>query len=156
MSKDIVLNDKTMEAATLIKSGVTIDKSTGFGTPEDDLFEKYASSQNVTMEQVEQVDDIRTTFGAGSVYAVGELSVDAMASNKKLERVTVEIPVGKKDTLSIAVDRHKSFPNHLTGGDPVNKYAVVTAQYDFIAGKNAGQLKKAKLAIGELGAEKLK
>lgn len=153
---DIKLKDDVIEASSHIKAGIKINKDTGFGTVTDGLFQSFADKHDLSADVIDKVDDVRTTFAAGAVHAVGELAVDAMVSNKNLERATAEIPIGKKDTFSVSVERSKSFGNHLTGGDPVEKFAVVTAQYDQHAGKNAGQLKKAKLLIGELGIEKLK
>ncbi len=154
--KKTILKPEVLEASDFIQAGISLDSKTGDATVKDDLFSSFAEKHDLTMDVVDKVDDVRTTFSAGGVHAIGTLAVDAMASNKKLERVSVEVPVGKKDVLTVAVDRHKSFTNHLTGGEATEKYAVVTSQYDFHAGKNAGQLKKARTLIAELGMEKLK
>lgn len=153
---DIKLKNEVLDASAHIKAGVSISKETGFGTVEDGLFKSFAVKQGLEEDVIEKVDDVRTTFAAGAVHAVGELAIDAMVSNKNLTRASAEIPMGKRDTFSVAIDRRKEFPNFLTGGEPVEKFAVVSAQYDQQAGKNAGQLKKAKTLIAELGLEKLK
>ena len=151
------LKPEVAALAEKIKTGLELNNQTGLGAPKADvnLYEQNLP-EHLSMDQVVAVGDYNTTFNAAGTDAAGQLAVEAMRDNKSLERVTFEIPMAAKDLLSVNVDRHKTFTNHLTGGGETHKYGVVSTAYEVQAGKNAGQLKKARTLIGEFGAEALK
>lgn len=104
-----------------------------------------------TPPMVKTIKDYDATFIAAGLHAAGTLIAGAMAKDKKLERATAELRMGHKDSVSFTVDRSKTYSNHLVGdGQEVTKYGVATTVYDVRAGRNAGQLKAARLEIGEL------
>lgn len=155
-NKDHGLKPRILELATAIQTGVEINKETGLGS-EKEPNSIFAANlpEGLTVEIDQQLSEYKTDLGAAAVYASGQLAIDAMKANKALERVTVEIGMGGKDSFTTNVDRQKAFNNHLTGSGEVIKYGVISTGYETIAGKNAGQLKKAKVAIGELALETL-
>jgi len=154
-SKDITLKPEVHELSCKLKGGMKLDKSTGLGEATSSLYEDNLP-ESLTPEILKEVSDYNTTFIAAGAHAFGELAVEAMSGNKKLERATIDIPMAGKDSIGYSVERHRSYPNHLGNGEPTEKFGIVTSNYQVQAGHNAGQLKKARLIIGELALEQLK
>lgn len=151
------LKENVLALSKKIEAGLTIDKKTGVGSESVDLYEQNLP-EGVTMQQVTDVSDYNTTFIAASTHAFGKIAVEAMQSNKKLDSATAEIKMGVKDTLSINVDRSKTYTAQLGDkkGEPITKMGVVTTAYDVRAGKNGGQLKVARALIAQMAADHLK
>lgn len=145
------IHDDVTALSAKIQSGITIDAKASTATAADGLY-KDNLPVGVTMEAVKAVSDYNTTFVAAGAHAMGIAVVEAMKGNKKMDRVSVDIPMGVKDNLSITVDRVKEVPNRFGNGEVITKYGAVTASYEVRAGKNGGQLKAARLAINELAA----
>ena len=154
--KGVEVNEKVKTWSGKIKQNLEINKDTGLGSEKEPIFGLFLEEEGLTEDDFQKTNDYRTTFVAASTHAFGELAVDAMKGNKKLERATCDLALDGKDTLLIAVDRHKTYPNHLGDGKPTEKYGVVSTSMDVYAGKNAGQLKKARQSIAELALAALK
>lgn len=114
--------------------------------------------EGLTPEIIRNVSDYNTTFIAAGAHAVGLMSVDMMANNSSLDRVTGEIAMGYKDSVGFTIDRRKEYTNSLGDGEPqtVEKYGVLRHSYDVRAGKNGSQLKSVREFIGQLSATKLR
>lgn len=148
------VNEEVLEMAAKLEAGMTLDNKTGEGT-EDGLYESTLPA-HLSVETVKAVADHNTTFIAAGSYAFGKLAVEAMKANPELAHANLEIKMIGRDTVGYNVDRTKEFTNHLGDGTTTTKHAVVTTSYDVRAGKNGGQLKAARQAIGELGMEALR
>lgn len=153
-TKAASVKDEVLEMAAKIEAGITMDAKTGEGK-EDGLYETTLP-EHLTMETIKAVSDHNTTFIAAGAYAFGKLAIDAMKDNKDLPSANLEVKMGGRDTVSYNVDRSKEFSNHLGDGVATIKHAVVTTSYDVRAGKNGGQLKAARQAIGEMGMNALR
>lgn len=153
--KNLQLKPEVASLAEILKKGISVDNQTGTGTAEDSLYDSNLP-ESLTPEIVKSVSDYNTTFAAAGTFAIGELAVEAMSSNKNLDRVSASIAMGGKDSLNVNVDRSREFTNHLGGGGLTEKFGVTNVSYEVVAGKNAGQLKKARMMIGELALEQLK
>lgn len=151
-----VLHEDVLALAKAIEKGMKLDKTSGVVTADEDLYKKSLPSE-LSMDTVKAVSDYNTKFVAAGAFAFGNIAIDAMKGNKKLERVTGEVSLGHRDVANYTLDRHRTFTNHLTGGgEQVDKYAVLTTGLEIRAGKNGGQLKQARLLIAEAGAKALK
>lgn len=149
-----VLSDKVIALATLLEERLQVDKKAGVLTEkagEVDLFSSTLPAE-YTIEDVNTLDDHKTTFVAASTYVGGKLAVEAMKGNKDLKVVTGEIAMGKHTSVSLNIERSHTYSNHLAGeGEKTVKYGVVTVSLDTKAGHNSGQLKAARKLVGELG-----
>jgi hypothetical protein len=145
------LKSEVLDLAAKLETGMALDSDSGAGTENVDLYSSNLP-EDLTMEAVKKVSDYNTTFIAAGAYAFGNLAVNAMRDNKKLNEASIEIKMGDKDSLSLNVQRTKEFTNALAGGEKVVKHGVVTASYDVRSGKNGGQLKQARSVIGELAS----
>lgn len=150
------MTDKTQKnpLTEKIMQALTLDEKTGVGIPADKLYESVLPAE-LPMETVLAVQNHNASFVAGSVEAFGTLSVNAMASNKSLDKTTVEIPMAGKDSVGINVDRTKTYANNLGDGKPVVKHGVVTATYTVDGGRNSASLKAARASITDLAMGKL-
>lgn len=138
--------------STKITAGITMDSKAGTASANADLYKDNLPA-DLTMEAVKAVSDYNTTFVAAGAHAFGKLAVDAMKSNKKLDKVAVDIPMGVKDKVSYTVERSKEVSNPFDkDAKPTTKYGDIKTTYEVKAGKNGGQLKTARQLIGEYAA----
>lgn len=159
------MTDKTVEAgkvsegvldlAAKLKGKIKVDQATGVGEAEDTIY-KDLLPEGLTLKTVEQVKRHDRDFIAAGAQVFGELAIEAMTKNKKLEEAQVSIGMTKMDNVSYHMDRHRQYPGHLTGdGKPVDKYGILTTTYEIKGGKNAGDLKKVRVELQDMAAKKL-
>lgn len=133
----------------VIGASLTSDKKEGTIVAAPDVFEKTLP-ETLTMETVNAVREHNTTFVAAGAHAFGTAAIDLMSSNKKLDRVAVEMGMGGKDSVAYTMDRSKTTTDHLHGKGEIIKYGVMTTVLENVAGKNAGQLKAVRKEMGEI------
>lgn len=155
-AKKSSVNEEVLALSTVIKSGITIDAKAGTAKAADGIYEKNLT-EGLSMEIVKAVSDYNTTFVAAGAHAFGEAAVESMKGHKSLDKLTVDIPMGHKDSVTYTVDRSKTMPNRFSDkpDDTITKHGVVSTTYDVRAGKNGGQLKAARSHVGELAAKLL-
>ena len=150
------VNPAVLEMSGKILECLKIDGRNGAITAEENTFEKTLP-EDLTMDIVNKVSDHNTTFVAAGVHAMGQMAIESMGQHKNLDSASGTIKMGGKDTLEVGIDRSRTYANRLQeGATDVVKYGVTDIDYTVVAGKNAGQLKKVKQAIGEYAHEHLK
>lgn len=150
------LKEDVLDLAKKIEEGIEFDKKSGMGTETGNLYETNLPA-DLDIDTVKRVSDYNTTFIAAGAYAFGRIAVNAMSTSKGLERATLELKVGTRDSVAVTVDRTKEYTNRLDDSNSkIVKHGVVTTNYEVRAGKNAGQLKAARMAIAELANAKIK
>lgn len=151
-----ITHDVTVMAEKMKKS-ITIDKDTGVATISENLY-KDLTPDDLTYEVITKVKKHDRTFFAASALSFGELAIDAMKANKKLESATIEIPMTKYDVVTHNISRHKSYANHLTGkGEMVDRYGTLVTIYTNKGGKsNSADLKRVRKHLSDLAESKLK
>ena len=155
MSEENKVSDGVVSLAKLLKDKIKVDKDTGVGEADEGIY-KDTLPEGLTMKTVEQVKRHDRDFIAAGAQVFGELAVEAMAKNKKLETAELSIGMTKMDSVGYHMDRHRQYQNHLSGdGATVDKYGILTTTYEVKGGKNAGDLKKVRLGLQELAAKKL-
>ena len=137
--------------------GLDMDSKSGVVSVKDDV-DLYQKSlpDDLPMSVVKKVKEHDTIFIASSTLAFGELSVQAMADNDKLERTTGAIPMVGRDALNMTLDREKEYNNTLGKGEKVMKYGASSINYRVQAGRNAGQLKAVRESLNEIALDALK
>ncbi len=149
------ISEGVLDLAAKLKGKIKIDQATGVGEAEDTIY-KDLLPEGLTLKTVEPVKRHDRDFIAAGAQVFGELAVEAMVKNKKLEEAQVSIGMTKMDNVSYHMDRHRQYPGHLTGdGKPVDKYGILTTTYEIKGGKNAGDLKKVRVELQEMAAKKL-
>ena len=144
-----------LDLAAKMKGKIKVDQATGVGEAEDTIY-KDLLPEGLTLKTVEQVKRHDRDFIAAGAQVFGELAIEAMTKNKKLEESQVSIGMTKMDNVSYHMDRHRQYPGHLTSdGAPVDKYGILTTTYEIKGGKNAGDLKKVRVELQEHAAKKL-
>lgn len=158
MSKEEVkISTEVEELGEKIKKFLSVDSTTGVATVEDDLY-KNTLTNDLTYDLVTKVKKHDRAFIAASAKAFGELAIEAMASNKKLETSSVEIPMSRFDSVTHNIDRHKTYTNHLNGANAtVERHGALISAYTNKGGKNSSaELKRVRTTLQELAAKKLK
>ena len=149
------VSEGVLDLAAKLKGKIKVDQATGVGEAEDTIY-KDLLPEGLTLKTVEQVKRHDRDFIAASAQVFGELAIEAMTKNKKLEEAQVSIGMTKMDNVSYHMDRHRQYPGHLTGdGKPVDKYGILTTTYEIKGGKNAGDLKKVRVELQDMAAKKL-
>ena len=150
------IKPEVLEMSGKILECLKIDGRNGAITAEDNTFEKTLP-EDLTMDIVNKVSDHNTTFVSAGIHAMGRMAIDAMSQHKNLDSASGTINMGGKDTLAATIDRSRTYANRLQeGATDVVKYGVTDVDYTVVAGKNAGQLKKVRQAIGEYAHDHLK
>lgn len=149
--KKPALHDDVATLSEKLYAGIKVDAKAATATAADNLYKDNLPT-GVTMEAVKAVSDYNTSFVAAGAHAFGKAAVEAMKDHKKLEKVSLDIPMGVKDNVSYTVDRVKEVPNRFGNGETLIKHGVISTSYEVRAGKNGGQLKAARTLIGEMAA----
>lgn len=154
-AKKLELKPEVQAMSDKLTEGFVIDVNAKTVTTKDGLYESTLP-EGLTIDIVKNVQDHNSTFVAAGAHAFGKLAVDAMKANKGLDKLTVDITMCGKDSVSYTVDREQERINHLGGGETIHKFGVITTTLDVRAGKNGGQLKVARSLIGEMAMASLK
>lgn len=153
------INERAEDIHQKALTDITVGKPTGgeavASAGDKDIFHDYLP-ETLTPAVVKEVEQYKKDFFTGTSLAVGELGIQAMTKDKKLERVSIEIPMTGKDSVSHVLERRKEHVNHLGGGEVIEKFGVISTTYKVTAGEKAGQLKAARKIVGDLAMEKLK
>ena len=113
--------------------------------------------EGLTIDLVTKVDDYNTTFVAGATHAVGTVAIQAMKADSSLNEIDHKIPMSGKNHVTIGVERKRSQVNSFSPDKEVTiRHGVTTVGLHTVAGNNAGELKKVRNALAELGREALK
>lgn len=154
-TKSPELKEDVLELSKKIEEGLKIDKKTGVGTEEGNLYEKLMPD-TVNMEMVQAVHDYNSTFIPAATHAFGQMAVKAMSGNKDLTEANVELKMGVKDSLAIHVQRSRDRINHLGDGESIVNYGETKVDYSVRAANGkGGQLKIARNLIKDLAMKKL-
>lgn len=105
------------EKITIADGKATIAEGTYVGCLPEGLDEKI----------LKQVQDHNSVFYPAVTQAFGEVAIEAMKKDKKLDQVTLEVPLIGNDHFDVTMSRSKTFPNP-AGGDPIQKWGVIGAQ----------------------------
>lgn len=108
MASKITENSRNI-AAQIIKTA-HLDESAGQVVDKSDegiFFQTLP--EGVTKEIVTQIRGHEKDFAVAAVSAVGQIANDSMKKNKELDRVVGSFDLGGKETLSVAVDRSKTY-----------------------------------------------
>lgn len=149
------LKEHVLSLANRIEEAMKIDAKTGIVTTGESIYEQTLP-EDLTIEVANKVHKHDADFIAASTHAIGRIAVDAMKGNKKLETAETVIAMAGKNSLSLHVDRTRSYPNPQDKDAPIVKQGVVTVTYDVAADAKVGQLKIARNIISELAAAALK
>lgn len=121
-----------------------------------DILSIALEGTNISESDVKEVQKVTADVFAASMNAVGELAVAAMKKNKKLDQVSVEIPV-LKDTISHVVQRQKEviagMPKDGQEREMKTVYGFVSSKYVNDVSGSKGEAKKVRAHIAALAEE---
>ncbi len=139
------------ELVKKIQTSIT-GAETGVAQASDTVYNENLP-EGLTPETVQQVSDYTTVFVASGMEAAGNASLAAMKKDKKLDSVSVNLPLGAFGQADYVVHRSKevTIPPTEKGGEATKEvqFGVNRCNVSFIAGKNSGLLGKARDAIKE-------
>lgn len=139
------------ELVKKIQSSIT-GADTGVAQAGDGVYNECLP-EGLTPEVVQQVSDYTTVFVASGMEAAGNASLAAMKKDKKLDSVSVNLPLGAFGQADYVIHRSKevTIPPTEKGGEATKEiqFGVNRCNVSFVAGKNSGLLGKARDAIKE-------
>lgn len=122
---------------------------------EPDFYVKSLETAGIPENQVKTLQKHNSEIFASTMMAAGEIAVAAMKKDKKLEQVSVEIPV-LKDSISHCIVREKE----VMAGMPKDGERQTKIAYGFVNSKyvtdvtgSKGEAKKVKAHIASLAEE---
>jgi hypothetical protein len=144
MTTKATLSEEVIKLATSIREQLEIDTDTGVVTEKDTggAYD-YNLPHGITKDTIKTISNYNTTYVAASTYAVGQVALEAFNANTKLNRCSGKLRMGHKDDLEVIVDKSDK-----------SEYTI-HGSLDIRASKNSGQLKAARDAIKEMGANAL-
>ncbi len=122
MSKSI--SPEIKDLAAKIKDGLTFQDGRISVDPET-----YVSTlpEGMTKESVKALHDHNSHFYSAATLAVGEMAIEHMKKDKKLEAVEASVPLYGKDTFDLTIERSRTFANPQDKDKPTTTYANVKA-----------------------------
>lgn len=159
--EELVVNDRIKELADKIKAGINFNKETAVGTEESNGSLYWANlPEGLTKKVVKEVNNYDNDFVAASAKAAGEIAIEAMTGDTKLEQANFELGMGYVAKVKHTVDRQKEYPDFLSDDkDPktvVKKGHLTTRVSTTISKGTRGQLKVVRQLLNKLAEEKLK
>lgn len=174
------LSQEIKDLASKIKAGIVMSDTksvkgdsdiTAYGKEEKpgSLF-KSNLPKNLTQEMVKNVNEYTKNFVTASSLAAGELAIEAMAKDKRVKDVQVDLRLMNYNSLSHSIDRQRSFKDTKNGKvigkdangkeirEPVDivKKAFMLTTFNSCYDKNSsGDLKLVRSMISEMAKDKL-
>lgn len=139
----------------VVKAGACDGKS---GAITSDSLEIYNNNlpAGITPEIVKSLSDYDAIAIPGMVHAAGVLAIEAMSKSPDLTRCEGELPFGHKNSVTVIVDRSKTYQNHLTGkGEEIVRHGVVSPIIHYRTGNSGGQMQAARQEVANLAAASL-
>lgn len=153
-------SDHVVSMSKIISEGVEFDKTAGIITEREgaDLYKKCLPD-DLPIELVNRVVDQNANFITAGSLAIGEMVVDHMAKDKKMDSATATIKMSGTNKIEYNVDRNKTYVNRIPGsptnGEAIQKFGVTSSHYVVKGGHNSGTLKEARKTIEEYAMEAL-
>ncbi len=151
------MKPETVQLSEKLQQTYVKDETAGIiSDPENTSTYLQNLPEGLTPEIVDQKDNYDSTYIAASLHAAGVIATDMMKSNKKLETVTGEFQMGS-NAVSHAITRRSEYraPGSASDAEPIVKFGTATTKVEVRGAHNAGELRKARLDIGEMATEKL-
>lgn len=154
MSDKPSLKEETLKISKEIKANLTVDASGECSGDSQSVYEAHLPD-GITMDTVKSVSSYNTTFCAAGTHAVGELAIEAMKKDKKLESVTAKLPFGSRDSLNLTFHRSREGVQNFGAdkGKSVTQYGSSVVRVRTRAGNNSGQMAAARKLISDLATE---
>lgn len=147
MSKEF--KPEVASLVTALTDKFSFDKTAGSVVVEKDAY-TTTLPEGLTPEIVKHVSDHNTNFVAAGAKVFGDIALGAMAKDKKIDRLSLDIPLTGRDKVSFSFDRSVTSPNPAIPGESLTRYGVLRAKVDMVADNNAGQYKVARTQLKEL------
>ena len=152
-NKGPVLKEETKELAKMIQSELKLEGEK-ITCPED-LYTKMLPD-GITPEIIKTISKRNANIVAAVGLAVGNIANKAMGKDKKIERVTMEMPTVGKDHIDFNYDRSREVPARDEAGNPAGtrtKFGSLTVNMTNYATKPHGQLNAVKRFLSEQAIE---
>ena len=141
------IKQNVVDMAAKLKTELSLGDNGVFSGPAD-IYQKTLND-DVTLDMVEKVQNHTSDFVSAMGLALGELSIEAMKKDKKLEQTSFECAAGK-DSVGGVFQRSKEVSAGLgaAAGTKTN-YGVLSMKVQVNAHANKGTLKKVRNRLAE-------
>lgn len=144
------VDEKIKALAVVVEGALSFDDDGDCVLPETfskDNLALASGSEELSMEQVELVQNTTRVFAGGLGLGLGNAAQKAMEKNKDLGRATGSLTFGQ-DTIRAAVDKQTVITVPTTG-EKKDKFGALSIRLDSGAAGKRGDIKKVITAIGD-------
>lgn len=141
------------ELANTLKEGAELKD--GIIMMSADAYERSLAGTDLTLEVCDAVRNHNKNLISAVGLVTGELGIEAMKKDKKLEQVSAELAVGT-DSVSAVFQRSKEGLAAPGSKETVTRLGVLTSKFVVDANGNKGDYKKVRTHLSSLAAEALK
>lgn len=147
----------TRDLADVLKKSMTLNDQGIVEIPAD-TYEQTLEGTGITIDNVKAVQKHNANVFAASALAVGEVGIAAMKKDKKLDQISIEIPV-VKDAISHVFQRSKEVMAGLPkAGEETpmqTSWGVMRSTFTSDVTGSKGEAKKVRKYISQLAEEAL-
>lgn len=93
--------------------------------------------EGITVDQVKALHDHNATFFPAATLSVGKVAIEAMKKDKKIDSLSVEIPMYGKDHFDLTIERQRTFPNPQDKEKSTTTFGNVKASYTVQAARGS-------------------
>ena len=162
------IKPEILELSSKIDAMIEVDTN-GVGTETSSIYETMIpdllssklpeklreSVKGEEMTVMKAANQAEIDLTAAVTYSAGKLFIDRLKSEKDLKECSMVVKMTEKDTLSIFMNREKTYPNP-AGGDPIVNHGVVRVSHDKRTDKNVGNFKAVRKGLAEIAELALK
>lgn len=148
------VNEETLKMSEEMQKKLQFSKDTqsiDVKGEKDDLYAQLRP-EDLSEETIKKVHGYNVAFVAASAHAIGHMAVEAMKSDKKLDKVGGTIKMAGKDRVSIETSRAFTPPPRDGQAQPDVAGVTSIKLHTEAANKGAGQLKRSVDDIKSLAA----
>jgi len=144
------ISQEVMDLVAKLAPLTTLDKSTGIATVEEGTYVKLLP-EGLTQEMCEQVQDHTKNMVAAALHTLGTVSIPAFKSNKDLTDTYLSVPMIKKDSIEVKMNRVSMVPGKDADGKDITResFGTTSVKIDTYGVGKRGDLKKIKEMMAE-------
>lgn len=131
------LTEQTTNLSKMLKEQFEKNYEDGAIMAPKDAWENAYKELGVEAETVKSVEKATATLVNAARLAAGEVAIEKMRDNKDLDRVSLNMGVGKTGKFDLSVERSRAHRNPQTGQE-VTRMGYMSAKFtqNFVGGKS--------------------
>ena len=139
--KKIVISEAVTTLAQRIQDAANKPDESGHVTTNFPVYSTAMEEAGITEDTLNTVKKTEATVFAATRLAVGNIGIEAMKKDEKLDHVQMTVPAHNKDTFTAGIFR-SAVRNNPSTGEPTTIYGMTHTSYDNRVASNVGEMSK--------------